>query len=53
MQFTELSLCDTLQEGLEAMNFTETTPVQELAIPVILAKKDVIACAQQPSCYPC
>ena len=46
MQFTELSLCDTLQEGLEAMNFTETTPVQELAIPVILAKKDVIACAQ-------
>lgn len=46
MQFTELSLCDALQEGLEAMNFTETTPVQELAIPVILEKKDVIACAQ-------
>ena len=46
MQFTELSLCDALQEGLEAMNFTETTPVQELAIPVILKKKDVIACAQ-------
>lgn len=46
MQFTELPLCDALQEGLEAMNFKETTPVQELAIPVILAKKDVIACAQ-------
>ena len=46
MQFTELSLSKTLQEGLEAMNFTEMTPVQELAIPVILAKKDVIACAQ-------
>lgn len=46
MQFTELSLCNTLQEGLEAMNFTEMTPVQELAIPVILEKKDVIACAQ-------
>lgn len=46
MQFTELSLFEPLQEGLEAMNFTEMTPVQELAIPVILAKKDVIACAQ-------
>ena len=46
MQFTELTLCEPLQEGLEAMNFTEMTPVQELAIPVILEKKDVIACAQ-------
>jgi superfamily II DNA/RNA helicase len=46
MQFTELPLCNALQEGLEAMNFKETTPVQELAIPVILQKKDVIACAQ-------
>lgn len=46
MLFTELQLCDSLLEGLQAMNFTETTPVQELAIPVILDKKDVIACAQ-------
>lgn len=46
MLFTELPLCDTLQEGLQAMNFKETTPVQEKAIPVILEKKDVIACAQ-------
>lgn len=46
MLFTELPLCDTLQEGLQAMNFKETTPVQEQAIPVILEKKDVIACAQ-------
>lgn len=46
MLFTELPLCDTLLEGLQAMNFTETTPVQEQAIPVILNKKDVIACAQ-------
>ena len=46
MLFTDLSLCDSLLEGLEAMNFKETTPVQEQAIPVILEKKDVIACAQ-------
>lgn len=46
MLFTDLPLCDSLFEGLQAMNFKEMTPVQEQAIPVILDKKDVIACAQ-------
>lgn len=46
MKFEELPLCDAVMEGLQAMNFTEATPVQELTIPVILDKKDVIACAQ-------
>lgn len=46
MLFNELPLCDSLLEGLQAMNFRETTPIQEQAIPVILEKKDVIACAQ-------
>ncbi len=46
MLFTELPLCEALLDGLQAMNFKETTPVQEQAIPVILQKKDVIACAQ-------
>jgi superfamily II DNA/RNA helicase len=46
MKFEELPLCDSVMEGLRAMNFTDATPVQELTIPVILDKKDVIACAQ-------
>lgn len=46
MQFTELPLCESLLDGLQAMNFKETTPIQEQAIPVILEKKDIIACAQ-------
>ncbi|MDD3079609.1 MAG: DEAD/DEAH box helicase [Paludibacter sp.] len=46
MRFDELPLCDSVQEGLQAMNFQEATPVQEQTIPVILNKKDVIACAQ-------
>jgi len=33
-------------DGLEAMGFNKPTPIQELAIPVILANKDLIACAQ-------
>lgn len=46
MLFTELPLTDSLLEGLDAMNFKETTPIQEQAIPILLMKKDVIACAQ-------
>lgn len=46
MRFDELPLCDAVLDGLQAMNFTEMTPVQEQAIPVILQKRDLIACAQ-------
>ncbi|NDV45845.1 DEAD/DEAH box helicase [Paludibacter sp. 221] len=46
MNFEELALCEEVLEGLRAMNFKEATPVQEKAIPIILQKKDVIACAQ-------
>jgi len=46
MRFDELDLEDSVLQGLEAMNFQEATPVQELTIPVILEGKDLIACAQ-------
>ncbi|MCC8152876.1 MAG: DEAD/DEAH box helicase [Tannerellaceae bacterium] len=46
MRFDELDLEDAILDGLDAMNFIETTPVQELTIPVILEGKDIIACAQ-------
>lgn len=46
MKFEELSLCEELMDGLRSMNFKEATPVQEQTIPVIMAKRDVIACAQ-------
>ena len=46
MRFDELNLEDAILDGLDAMNFQEATPVQEQTIPVILAKKDIIACAQ-------
>lgn len=46
MRFDELSLCDEVLDGLDAMNFVEMTPVQEHSIPVILEKRDLIACAQ-------
>lgn len=46
MLFTELPLCDEVLEGLNAMNFKKATPIQKKAIPLILQKKDLIACAQ-------
>ena len=46
MRFDELNLEDAILDELDAMNFQEATPVQEQTIPVILAKKDIIACAQ-------
>lgn len=46
MRFDELPLCAEVLAGLDAMNFTEMTPVQEHSIPVILERKDLIACAQ-------
>lgn len=39
MRFDELNLESDVLEGLSAMNFKETTSVQELTIPVILEGK--------------
>jgi ATP-dependent RNA helicase RhlE len=44
--FDELDLNPELLESIEYMGFRETTPIQEQAIPVILANHDLIACAQ-------
>ncbi len=46
MTFAELGLNETLLEGLSYMGFKEATPIQEQAIPLILAKHDLLACAQ-------
>ena len=46
MKFTELNLEDSVLEALDAMNFTECTPVQEQTIPVILEGRDLIGVAQ-------
>ena len=46
MIFDELDLNPELLESINYMGFTETTPIQEKAIPVILAGQDLIGCAQ-------
>ncbi|WP_125719249.1 DEAD/DEAH box helicase [Pseudoalteromonas rubra] len=46
MSFESLALAPALLEGLQALDFTEPTPVQVQSIPVILAGHDLLACAQ-------
>ena len=46
MTFNDFNLDPQLFEGVQSMGYTKATPIQEQAIPLILAKKDLIACAQ-------
>jgi len=46
MKFTELSLPDQVLKGIGDVGFTDLTPVQEAAIPLALAGKDVAVKAQ-------
>ena len=44
--FAELGLNEQILAGVNALGFTEPTPVQEQAIPAVLAGRDVVASAQ-------
>ena len=46
MNFTTFKFGNELQEGLDMMGFEKATPIQEQAIPIIQAGRDLIACAQ-------
>lgn len=46
LTFHEFGFHARLLDGLDAMGFSKATPIQEQAIPVILKKRDLIACAQ-------
>ena len=46
MDFYDLDLNDYVLDALDDMNFTDTTPIQEHAIPPILEGRDVMGVAQ-------
>lgn len=46
MTFEDFHFHESVAEGLLSMGYTTPTPIQEKAIPVIMQKKDLIACAQ-------
>jgi len=47
--FDEVELCEIIKSNIELANYTCPTPVQKNALPVIMAKRDLMACAQTGS----
>ena len=46
MTFQDFNFNEQLTEGITSMGYITPTPIQAMAIPVILQGKDLIACAQ-------
>ncbi len=46
MSFEKLSLIAPILRALETQGYTAPTPIQSQAIPVVLGKKDLLACSQ-------
>ena len=46
MSFTTLGLCDPILKAIKEEGYTEPTPIQKQAIPLVLSGKDVLAGAQ-------
>lgn len=46
MTFENFNFNSHLYEGLQSMGYKTPTPIQQMAIPLILSGKDLIACAQ-------
>lgn len=46
LSFEKLNLIEPLLKALKSSGYSEATPIQEKAIPAILAKRDLLGCAQ-------
>ncbi|HMP88165.1 MAG TPA: DEAD/DEAH box helicase [Lacibacter sp.] len=46
MTFQELQLLEPVLQALSKEGYTQPTPIQEKAIPVVLQKRDLLGCAQ-------
>lgn len=46
MTFNELNIMPAILKALSKENYTEPTPIQEQAIPAVLAGRDLLGCAQ-------
>jgi len=47
--FTEMKLTEIIQNNIALTRYTKPTPVQKYALPFIMAKRDLMACAQTGS----
>ncbi|XP_069737274.1 probable ATP-dependent RNA helicase DDX4 [Phaenicophaeus curvirostris] len=49
LSFEEANLCQTLNRNIAKAGYCKLTPVQKYSIPIILAGRDLMACAQTGS----
>ena len=49
MTFNEMELIQPLLQAIEDAGYTEPSPIQAEAIPVLLDGRDIIGCAQTGS----
>uniref|UniRef100_A0A8C3XTE5 RNA helicase n=1 Tax=Chelydra serpentina TaxID=8475 RepID=A0A8C3XTE5_CHESE len=49
LTFEEANLCQTLNKNIAKAGYLKLTPVQKYSIPIILAGRDLMACAQTGS----
>ena len=46
---SEKSLCESLSKNISKSGYVKPTPVQKYGIPIIMAGRDLMACAQTGS----
>lgn len=46
MKYTELPLISPIQDAIKKVGYTEPTPIQAAAIPIVLSGQDFLGCAQ-------
>ncbi|XP_070599436.1 probable ATP-dependent RNA helicase DDX4 isoform X2 [Erythrolamprus reginae] len=49
LNFEEAGLCETLMKNIAKVGYFKLTPVQKYSIPIVLAGRDLMACAQTGS----
>lgn len=46
MKFRDLQIIEPIQKALKEQGYDQPTPIQEQSIPILLAGKDLLGCAQ-------
>ena len=45
-QFSDIDLGEIISHNIAMTRYTKPTPVQKYAIPIVIGKRDLMACAQ-------
>ena len=48
-QFEDCNLGQIIRNNIKLSNYAKPTPVQKFALPIVLGKRDLMACAQTGS----